>query len=144
MICALTAGAEPYRLDSALTVALAVGLVVFYALLVYMLAKHSLILKYTLVWMLGGLVLAVFLLFPEVVLKISDFIGVSNPVNAVYLLFAGVVLMLLLSLTSIVSQLNNRARSLTQSVALLEKRVRELEDERGETGAAPPEGQARP
>ncbi len=127
MICALTAAAGSYRLGTELAVFLSVGLVLFYALLIYLLAKHSLILKYTLAWMIGGLVLAVFLIFPDVVLKLSDLIGVSNPVNAVFLLFAGVTLMLLLSLTSIVSQLSNRSRSLVQTVALLERRVRELE-----------------
>ena len=124
----LRAALTGYHMDITLTAVLAVGVLLFYALLVYMLARHALILKYTIIWMAAGLVLVVFLLFPETVLKVSDLIGVTNPVNAVFLLFAGVAIMLLLSLTSIVSQLSSRARRLTQSVALLEKRVRELEE----------------
>ena len=124
----LRAALTGYHMDITLTAVLAVGVLLFYALLVYMLARHALILKYTIIWMAAGLVLVVFLLFPETVLKVSDLIGVTNPVNAVFLMFAGVAIMLLLSLTSIVSQLSSRARRLTQSVALLEKRVRELEE----------------
>ena len=127
----LRAALTGYHMDVSLTVVLAVGILLFYTLLVYMLARHALILKYTIIWMASGFVLVVFLLFPGTVLKLSDLIGVTNPVNAVFLMFAGVALMLLLTLTSIVSQLSSRARRLTQSVALLEKRVRELEQAAG-------------
>ncbi|MEA4911342.1 MAG: DUF2304 domain-containing protein [Oscillospiraceae bacterium] len=82
--------------------------------------------------MISGVLLLLFLLFPEIVFRGSALIGVSNPVNAVFLLFAGFTIMLLLSLTSIVSQMSDRSRKLTQSVALLEKRVRELETPNGD------------
>ncbi|MEG2083273.1 MAG: DUF2304 family protein, partial [Oscillospiraceae bacterium] len=60
----------------------------------------------------------------------SAAVGVSNPVNAVFLLFAGCSLLLTLSLTSIASQFNRTNRDMIQSIALLERRVRELEADR--------------
>lgn len=123
-----TAASEPWRVNTTLRIALGIGIIIFYVILFVMLKRKTLVLKYTLLWMLSGLVLIIFLFFPQVVLGLTELIGVSNPVNAVFLLFAGFSLLLSLSLTSIVSQLTDKNRTLVQSVALLEKRVRELEE----------------
>lgn len=120
-------GTVEWKINTALRIALAVGIVVFYIVLFMMLKRKQLILKYTLLWMLSGLVLLFILIFPEAVVVFSYTIGVENPVNAVFLCFAGFSLLLSLSLTSIVSQISDKNRSLVQSVALLEKRVRDLE-----------------
>ncbi|MEG0912618.1 MAG: DUF2304 domain-containing protein [Oscillospiraceae bacterium] len=115
-------------MDTSLRIFLGIGLIFYFAMLFYMLKKGRLILKYTLFWILAGIVLIVFLICPKALYVVSDFIGVSNPVNGVFLLFAGISLLLLLSLTSIVSQFNRINRGMIQSMATLEKRVRELED----------------
>lgn len=130
MLAAVPSSEGAWRMNPALTASLAVGLVAFYAVLILMLRRKTLALKYTLVWMLSGLALAVFLIFPQVVLGASELIGVSNPVNAVFLLFAGFSLLLTLSLTSIASQLAEKNRKLVQNVALLEQRVRDLEEDK--------------
>ena len=117
-------------MDVKLRIFLAIGVVIYFVLLVIMLKRRRIILKYTLMWMLAGLVLVVFLLWPRLVFNTSALIGISNPVNAVFLLFAACVLLLLLSLTSIVSQFNRTNRETIQALALLEKRVRELENEK--------------
>ncbi len=119
-------------MDTSLRIFLGIGLVFFYALLFFMLKKGRLILKYSLTWILSGLALLVFLIWPQLVFKASALIGVSNPVNAVFLLFAGFSLIMLLSLSSIVSQFNRFNRETVQSMALLEKRVRELEGKEDE------------
>ncbi len=117
-------------MHSSLRIFLSIGILFYFVLLFHMLKKGQLILKYALLWILGGLSLLVFLVWPEVLYKIGDLIGVSNPVNAIFLLFAGITLLLLLSLSSIVSQFNKTNRRMAQSLALMEKRVRELELER--------------
>ena len=117
-------------MNEKLRIFLAIGVIIYFVLLVYMLKRRRVILKYTLTWMLAGLVLVVFLIWPRLVFDASALIGISNPVNAVFLLFAGCVLLLLLSLTSIVSQFNRTNRETIQALALLEKRVRELENDK--------------
>ncbi len=130
-ILALTAAVsenpEKWRMNVTLQIVLAAGILLFFIILFVMLKRRRLILKYTLLWMLSAVALAVFLIFPEVLLGASRLIGISNPVNAVFLLFAGFSLLLILSLTSIVSQLTDRNRHLTQALGLLEQRVRDLE-----------------
>ena len=111
-----------------LRVFLGIGVLLYFVLLFHMLHKESIILKYSLSWLLSGLLFVLFLLFPEIVFSASRLIGVSNPVNAVFLLFAGFAIAMLLSITSIVSQDNGKVRKLTQQIALLENRIRELEN----------------
>ncbi|MEG1016607.1 MAG: DUF2304 domain-containing protein, partial [Oscillospiraceae bacterium] len=106
----------------------AVGVLIYFVVLLYMLKKETLILKYTLLWILGGFALILFLIFPDIVFSLSSLIGISNPVNAVFLMFAFMTIMLLLSLTAIVSQITDRQRKLIQAVALLEERLRRVEE----------------
>lgn len=47
--------------------------------------------------------------------------------NGLFIFAIGFMLMILLSLTSIASRQNRKLRTLTQELAILEKRVRDLE-----------------
>lgn len=120
-----------WTMNPALRIALGIGIVIFYAILFVLLKRRTLVLRYSLLWMLSGLALVVFLLFPQIVVGFAALIGVSNPVNAVFLMFAGFALLLILSLTAIVSQLSTQNRKLIQAVALLDKRVATLEEQLG-------------
>ena len=75
-----------------------------------------------------GLCMIIFIIFPNTVYSASRLIGVSNPVNAVFLVFALFSIIMLISVTSVNSQLSEKNLRLTQSVALLEERVRRLEE----------------
>ena len=110
-----------------LRIFLIIGVIAYFVLLFHLLKKQSIILKYALLWLISGFLFILFLIFPNLVFSASRIIGISNPVNAVFLMFAGFAIMMLLSITSIVSQNNSKVRSLTQQVALLEERIRELE-----------------
>lgn len=110
-----------------LRVFLGIAVLLYFILLISLLRKESIILKYAILWLVSGFLFVLFLLFPEIVFSASRMVGISNPVNAVFLLFAGFSLMMLLSITSIVSQDNGKVRKLTQQIALLEERIRELE-----------------
>lgn len=124
-----SATTENWRVNPTLRIALGIGIIVFYIVLFVMLKRKTLLLRYTLIWMISGLVLVIILIFPQIVmLWLPELIGVGDPVNAIFLVFAGFSLLLSLSLTSIVSQISDKNRTLIQQVALLEKRVRELEE----------------
>ena len=99
----------------------------YFLMLFFMIKKNKLGLKYALMWILCGLVMLMFVIFPQVVFKTSAMVGISNPVNAVFLLFAVLVTMLLISITSIISTLSDRNLRLAQSLALMEERIRRLE-----------------
>jgi hypothetical protein len=92
-----------------------------------LLIKKRLNLKYSLVWMLSAFLMLIISLFPGIVVCVGALIDIATPVNTIFL-FAGMFsILIILTLTVIVSHMNSRIYKLTQIIALLEKRVRELE-----------------
>lgn len=95
--------------------------------------EEKLNLRYALTWLLMAIVMLLVSIFPGIVNILSSALGVASVVNTVFVLEGLFVLLILLSLTSIVSLQTNRIRKLAQTQALLEARVRELEDFRKNT-----------
>ncbi len=99
----------------------------FLFVILYYLVRKKLNLRYTLVWLITVVVLLVLAIFPIIVEKLADWLGFIAPINAVFIFAILFMLIIILTLTAIVSHMNSRVYRLTQTQALLEKRVRELE-----------------
>ena len=84
-------------------------------------------LNHSLLWIFVSLILLVLALFPGIATWISRKIGIGLPINMVFLSFSLFSIVLFIYLTNVVSREDRITRRLTQQVALLEKRVRELE-----------------
>ncbi len=109
-----------------ITMLVAVGL---YFLIVFrLLKKKNLNLKYTLLWLASGVTMLALAVFPRILSWLAALVGIYDPTNALFafMFFCGIII--LMSITAIVSKLNEKSKRLIQSVALLEKRVRELEN----------------
>lgn len=100
---------------------------IFLAIMVYYLARKKLNLKYSLIWLATGIGILILAVFPQIVEWVGHLIGITTPVNTVFLFVCMFMLLIIFTLTIIVSHLNMRVYRLTQTQALLEKRVRELE-----------------
>ena len=100
---------------------------VFLVFIVQLLKKNKINLKYTLLWLIASFVLLIITIFPSTMYWISNMLGVKTPINSALILGCMFIILILITITSIVSSLNKNLRKLTQEVALLEKRVRELE-----------------
>lgn len=70
----------------------------------------------------------VLVLFPQLLQAFALLVGISAPMNALFSIAFFCIIIILMSLTAIVSKQNRRSRVLIQSVALLEKRVRDIEE----------------
>lgn len=114
-----------------LKVSLLAAVLVFFIIVLSMLKRRRLALKYTLLWLLTGVVMLIFVAFPELLQSLAGFIGAQTLMNTLYLLIIGFILVLLMMLTSIVSKQTERIAFLAQANAILEKRVRELEESKG-------------
>ena len=99
----------------------------FNAFVIYLVRRGSLELKYALGWILVGLLLLVLCVFPMLLNRIAELMGVEIPINAAFFLSILFLMSMLLALTVVVSGHKGRLFRLTQTVALLEKRVAELE-----------------
>lgn len=100
----------------------------FLAVIINFLRKGTLTLKYSLIWIAACIALIVFLLIPVVPEKLAALMGIEVASNFVFLLEGIFVLIILISLTLIVSKQNSRIVRLIQATAILEKRIRQLEN----------------
>lgn len=103
------------------------GAVCYFLLIFWLLKKKKLTVRYSIIWLISAGVLLIFAVFPYVVLVLTDILGMTVPVNTVYILIIAFMMLLLLSLSSIVSGFAEKIKRLAQENALLEERVRRLE-----------------
>jgi hypothetical protein len=119
-----------FKLDSKLQVFFIIAILAYLIIIVQLLKKKKLNLKYTLLWLMFALVLLIVTIFPNTVYFISSLIGISTPINSALILACMFVVLILITLTSIVSGLNQTTRVLTQKMGLLEKQLRELSEKK--------------
>ena len=110
-----------------LRLTLIIALVCYFIVILYFLKQKALNLKYTLLWLVAGAVMGVLVVMPDLLTRIIHIFGIQDNMNGLFIFAIGFMLMILLSLTSIASRQNRKLRTLTQELAILEKRVRDLE-----------------
>lgn len=104
-----------------------VAIILYFILLLGLLKRHSLTLKYTMLWILSGIIMSLIVAFPQLLTWFAKAVGIYEPTNALFAVVSFCVIIILMSLTSIVSKLNEKNKRLTQIIALLEKRIRDIE-----------------
>lgn len=107
---------------------LVLGVVIYMTFIVILLRKRKLNLKYSLLWMLSAVVLLLLAVFPQIAVFVSKLLGIQYAVNSIYLIIVFFMLLLLISLSSIVSRQHREIKTLIQHVAIIEKRIRDLEE----------------
>jgi hypothetical protein len=117
------------------------GGVTSFALTLYWVRSRELREKYAVAWVLLATGLLVVGLFPGLVMRSAEYAHLSY---GVAVLFAALTLIYLFAFAVSVSLTHQYRRTvrLTQHVALLEERVRELERAAKEKGAAVPSGES--
>ena len=114
------------------------GACVYFICILWMLRKGKLNIQYSILWLASAVAVLVFSCFPYVLAVLSDIFEIEVIANLVFILLFIFVLLLLLSLSIIVTGFADKIKRLTQTQALLEKRIRELEgtpDKREETNS---------
>lgn len=114
-------------IEGVLKYTLLLGIVVYFILILIFLKNKALTLKYTLLWLLAGFVMLIMILFPNFLFALTKLLGIQSGMNGLFLVCIAFIMSILMALTSIVSKQKNKIKVLTQEIAILEKRVRELE-----------------
>ena len=104
------------------------ALTLYFIFLFHLLIKKRLNLKYTLLWLVFGAVMLVVVWFPRLLNIVASLVGFEVASNGLFAILHFCTLILLISMTAIVSKLNEKVKRLIQTIALLERRVRELEE----------------
>lgn len=114
-------------MNGTLRIVLAFAVIIYFAIIFNLLKRRKLSLKYTLLWLASGIVMILILVFPNVFAKIVNMMGIIEVTNGVFSVVIFALIIISMSITSIVSKLNDQIRQLVQQCAMYEKRIRELE-----------------
>jgi hypothetical protein len=85
--------------------------------------------RYALIWLGSALVLLVLSAWSNLLDKVSDLLGVATPVNTLFAIAFGFVLLLLLHFSATLSRLTEENKLLAQEAARLDQELRRLDDE---------------
>ena len=83
--------------------------------------KNKITVKYSIVWYLSCLVLIVLILFPSLLSWITKAFGVQLASNFIFALLIGLLVIISISLTIIVSEQKEQIRTLIQEMSILKQ-----------------------
>ena len=89
--------------------------------------RRRLLERYALLWLLSALVLLGLAVWRNALTKVAETFGIAYPPNALFFIAFGFTLVLLLHFSAAVSRLADQTRVLAQRQALLEDRLRRIE-----------------
>lgn len=105
----------------------ALSSVVIFAVIIELIRSGRLRERYALLWLGTASVILVFGLWRDLLNQLASALGIAYPPNALFVLSMGFMLLLLLHYSTVISRLHDRTTTLTQRIAILEERLRELE-----------------
>ena len=107
----------------------ALVLITFYfVLIISLLKKQKFALKYSLLWFLAGILMLIVVIWPGVLVWGADLLGIEVASNGLFAICILLEIMIMISITSVISDFANRMKSMVQNMALMEKRIRDLEE----------------
>ncbi len=116
-------------ISSKLQVVMLIAIIVYFGILIMLLKRNRLLLKYTLLWFASGIAMLVMTLFPGILTWLANLVGVYTPVNMLFAVLCFCGIMLMVALTSIVSAQNEKIKRLVQQVAILDEELRATKKE---------------
>lgn len=111
-----------------LRITLGIALIVYFGLILLFLKRKAIELKYTLLWLLAGACMTVLVVFPHFLPAFLRLLGITGNMNGLFIICIAFLMMLCMALTSIVSRQAGKIRKLTQSMAIMEKELREVKE----------------
>ena len=115
-------------MNKALQLFLLLAIALYFFALVHFTRRKRVEPKYLLLWIISGVMMIALTLFPTLLNRVSSLLGIYAPTNALFAIVLFCVIIILMALTTILSHHNADSLRLVQENALLEQRVRELED----------------
>jgi hypothetical protein len=85
--------------------------------------------RYSLLWLLTSIVLLILSLWRDFLDILAGLVGIFYPPTALFLVGFGFVLLILLQFSIVVSRLSIENKGLAQKLAIMEWRLRQLEEE---------------
>lgn len=108
-----------------LQIIVAIIVIIALCVIINMIRKKRLELRYALAWLIVGVGTLILDCFPIVTTRLAKMIGVASPINMLFFLGFCFSLMIIFVLTVAISRVSIRMKQLAQELALYEKKVSE-------------------
>lgn len=96
-----------------------VFILILFLLVVYYVKKNKISVRYSIVWFLCLLLLTLFTIFPNLLGFVTNLVGIQVSSNFIFAFMIGVLFIITLSLTIIVSEEQEKIKQLIQEVSIL-------------------------
>lgn len=96
-----------------------VFILILFLLVIYYVKKNKISVKYSIVWFLCLLILTLFTIFPNLLGFVTNLVGIQVSSNFIFAFMIGVLFIITLSLTIIVSEEQEKIKQLVQEVSIL-------------------------
>lgn len=116
-------------MNSRIQIIVAIVIVLALCVIVNMIRRKALELRYALTWLGVGVVVLILDLFPGLMAHLAKLMGIALPSNMLFFLGFCFSLAIIFGLTIAVSRMSNRINDLTQEMALYMKREEEWKKE---------------
>lgn len=116
-------------IPATLRIVLSVAVICYFIIILYYLKKRMLELRYTLIWLAAGLCMGIMVFFPSLLIDFVHLLGIESNMNGLFILCFAFIIAILMMLTAIVSRFAMKVRTLIQEISMLEKKIRELENQ---------------
>lgn len=93
-----------------------------------MLRRHRLRERHAIWWVVAGVLALIIGIFPSTLEWAAGVLGIQVPTNLVFFVSIAILFLVALQASSELTRLESKTRTLAEQVALLELRIRELED----------------
>lgn len=104
------------------------GSALFFCVTLYLIYNKRMDLNNSIRWFAGAVILILMALFPDALEHICRWVGISVPSNLVFFVGIAYLLWTSISFSAEISRQHETIKKLTQRYALLEKRLRDIED----------------
>lgn len=91
--------------------------------ILFIVKKGRITLKYSIIWYACLLVLAILIIFPNILVWVTRLFGIQASSNFVFAFMIGILFVICISLTVIVSDQSERIRCLIQEVSILKEKI---------------------
>ena len=115
--------------------------VVLLVIVLEMVRRRRLMERYALLWMFSALVILALAVWQGALNRLAELMGIYSAPNALFFVAVGFVLLLLLHFSAAMSRLSDQSKVLAQRQAILDQRLREVEESQPATAERPGEGE---
>lgn len=91
-------------------------------IITFFVRKNKILIKYSIIWYSCSALLILFVLFPSVLTWFTHLFGIELESNFIFMIMIGILFIISISLTIIVSQQKEAIRVLTQELSILKSK----------------------